>query len=80
MCICGFVVSLAKRSVGSIKKIKKVTSRQLTIFKLHCIVMFKWLSLNNFCISFLIFLLWSHELLKTLLIHRLYINQYLFLL
>ena len=44
----------ACKKVGALERLK-VTARQLKIFRLQCIVMFKQFSLNNFCISFLIF-------------------------
>ena len=54
MYIYGFVIGLAKGRHVALERLK-VTLTQLTIFKLHCIVLFNWLSLNNFRISFLIF-------------------------
>ena len=75
MYVCDLVVGVAKRSVRSITKIEGDIERQLTIFKLHFMVMFKLLSLNNFCI----FLSASEPLMfKILLIHRPCMNQYLF--
>ena len=52
MYVCDFVVGPAKRSVGSISKTEGDFEIVDNHFKLHCIVMFTWLSLNNFCISF----------------------------
>ena len=55
--LCIYLISLLVLLKGQYVALGrlKVTSRWLTIFKLHCIVMFKWLSLKNFCMSFLVF-------------------------